>query len=159
MVRHFPKFVWKLMHLGPLTAYQRGQGSRLGGMVLILTTTGRKSGLPRQTPLQYEDIDGVLTIGSARGDKADWYRNILANPCVELEIGQARFKAVAEPVTDPHEIADILEIRYQRHPRMVGLILRADGVRVPPDRAALEAYAARLTMVRLRDRQPVDQKE
>jgi deazaflavin-dependent oxidoreductase (nitroreductase family) len=153
---HLPRFVWKLMHAGPLAAYRRGQGSRLGAMVLVLTTTGRKSGLPRQTPLQYEDIDGTIIIGSARGAQADWYQNILADPHVELEIGRQRFTARAEPITDPLKIADILEIRYQRHPRMIGLILRADGVPVPPDRAALEAYAARLTMVSLHDKQPID---
>ena len=39
--------------------YKRGIGPTR--MVLLLTTTGRKSGLPRVTPLQYEDIDGLLT--------------------------------------------------------------------------------------------------
>ena len=156
-MNRLPKFVWKWMRFGPLQAYRRGQGARLGELVLVLTTTGRKSGLPRQTPLQYEDIAGVITIGSARGAEADWYRNILANPCVELEIGQERYTATGEPVTDPLEIADILELRYRRHPRMIGMMLRADGVRVPPDRAALEAYATRLTMVRLRDKKRVDQ--
>jgi deazaflavin-dependent oxidoreductase (nitroreductase family) len=156
MFRHLPRFLWKLMHLGPLQAYRRGQGARFGNRVLVLTTTGRKSGLPRQTPLQYEDIDGTISIGSARGAQADWYRNILADPHVELEIGPQHFKATAEPISDPCQIADILEVRYRRHPRLIGLILRADGVPVPPNRTALEAYASTLTMVAIRDKRPVD---
>ena len=45
-------------------------------MVLLLTTIGRKSGLPRITPLQYEEIDGAYYVASARGAQADWFRNI-----------------------------------------------------------------------------------
>ena len=60
------------------------------------------------------------------------------------------FSGIAEPNTDPARIADFLEYRLKRHPRMVGAILRSEGVAVPPGRKALEAYAAKLAMAVIR---------
>jgi deazaflavin-dependent oxidoreductase (nitroreductase family) len=127
--------------------YRSGLGPVVGRLVLLLTTKGRKSGLPRTTPLQYEELDGAIYVGSARGVKADWFRNILANPCVKVRVGSLEFDATAEPVTDPCRIADFLELRLRRHPRMVGAILKSAGVSPSPSRPELEAYAAQLAMV------------
>ncbi len=144
-----PRFVWKWMHAGPLAAYRRGQGARLGEMVLVLTTTGRKSGLPRKTPLQYEDIDGVITIGSARGAQADWYRNILADPRVHVRVSRLAFDCSAEPVTDPARIADFLAYRLKRKPLLIGLIMRLHHLPLRPSRLQLEELARTLAVVRL----------
>ncbi len=130
--------------------YRAGLGPVIGRLVLLLTTTGRKSGLPRLTPLQYEEVDGAIYVASARGTKADWFRNILANRCVRVRIGTREFDALAEPVTDSCRIADFLELRLHRHPRMVGAILRSEGLPTSPSRLELEAYAQRLAMVILR---------
>ncbi len=130
--------------------YRAGLGPFLGRFILLLTTTGRRSGLPRITPLQYEEVDGVLYVGSARGVKADWFRNISCNPRVRVQVGSRAFEAAAEAVTDPCRIADFLELRLKRHPRMIGAILRAEGLPAPPGRADLEAYARRSAMVVIR---------
>jgi len=42
--------------------YRAGLGPVIGRVVLLLTTTGRRSGLPRVTPLQYEQIDGAIYV-------------------------------------------------------------------------------------------------
>ena len=44
---------------------------RASGFVLLLITTGRKSGLPRETRLQYELDNGVVYVAAARGRRAD----------------------------------------------------------------------------------------
>jgi deazaflavin-dependent oxidoreductase (nitroreductase family) len=127
--------------------YNHGFAPLLGRMILLLTTTGRKSGLPRLTPLQYELVDGHYCIGSARGVKADWFRNILADPHVRVRVKSKEFAAIAEPVTDPARIADFLELRLRRHPRMVGLILKSEALPPHPSRTQLEEYARGLAMV------------
>ena len=132
------------------TLYAIGLGPLVGRLVLLLTTTGRKTGLPRVTPLQYEELDGAFYLGSSRGQKADWFRNILANPCVEIRVKSRRFRGVAETVTDPSRIADFLELRLKRHPKMIGMILEREGLPAQPERAQLEAYAAKLAMVVVR---------
>jgi hypothetical protein len=53
-----------------------------------------------------------------------------------------RFSANAEIVTDPCRIADFLEVRLERHPRMIGLIMeRAHHLPKRPTRAQLEELA------------------
>ena len=130
--------------------YFIGLGPLVGRIVLLLTTTGRKTGLLRVTPLQYEEVDGVYYIGSTRGKKADWFRNLVADPNVEVRVKSRRFKGVAEPITDTASIADFIELRLRRHPRMIGLILKAEGLPPRPERAQLESYAKRMAIVRIR---------
>ncbi len=130
--------------------YRSGLASALGRMILLLTTTGRRTGLPRLTALQYEELNGSYYVGSARGAKADWFRNVVANPRVKVQLGSRAFEGVAEAVTDPCRIAEFLELRLRRHPRMIGAILHAEGLPAPPTRADLEAYAQRSAMVVIR---------
>ncbi|HLE14963.1 MAG TPA: nitroreductase family deazaflavin-dependent oxidoreductase [Anaerolineales bacterium] len=125
--------------------YRHGTGPR--GLVLLLTTTGRKSGQPRVTPLQFEVVDGVVYTASARGQQADWFRNILANPRVCVQIRDHQFEAVAEPVTDPNRIADFLELRRQRHPLMIRLIMLLEGVSPWANRASLESFAREKALI------------
>ena len=131
--------------------YAIGLGPVIGRIVLLLTTTGRKSGQPRITPLQYEQIDGVYYLGAARGLKADWVRNLQANPNVELRVGAKRVSGLAEVVTDPQRMADFLEVRLQRHPLMIGLIMqKAHGLPKHPSRAQLEKLAENEAVVIVR---------
>ena len=99
-MRHFPpppnRVIPKL--------YDLGLGPFIGRFVLLLTTTGRKSGLPRTTPLQYEKIDGAYYVGSVRGVQADWFRNLVANPRVEVRVKAQRWCGWAEAVTAPDRI-------------------------------------------------------
>jgi len=122
--------------------YAIGLGSLIGGFIVLLTTTGRKSGLKRVTPLQYEKIGADYYLGAARGVNADWVRNIQANPQVELRVGAKQIYGAAEVVTDPARFADFIEIRLQRHPRMIGFIMeKAHGLSKRPSRAQLEEMA------------------
>src|SRR5215217_4351451 len=66
--------------------------------LLLLTTTGAKSGQPRTTPMMYvPDGDRLLVIASNAGAPAhpDWYRNLLAHPQVTVEVGAESFDARA----------------------------------------------------------------
>ena len=147
--RRLPVNVWRLLKL-PRLWYALGLGPVIGWLVLLLTTTGRKTGLPRVTPLQYEEQDGVIYVASARGRQADWFRNILANPRVEIRVKARRFYGQAEPITDPARVADFLELRLEHHPRMMGAMLRGEGLAARPDRAQLEKFAAKIAVVAIR---------
>lgn len=126
--------------------YKRGFGPTR--VVMILTTIGRKSGLPRQTPLQYEEVDGDYYIASARGSDADWFKNICANPKVHVQIRDREFDAVAEPITDPVRIADFIQLRLKRHPIMIRLIMHLfDGLPLRFSRANLEEFCEEKAMV------------
>lgn len=122
--------------------YALGLGPLVGKIILLLTTTGRKTGLKRVTPLQYEEIAGKYYLGAARGLKADWVRNIQTNPQVEVRVKSSNFQGQAEVVTDPCRIADFVEVRLQRHPLIIGLIMqKAHGLSKHPSREQLEKLA------------------
>ncbi len=143
-----PGWVYQLFNV-PVHLYRFGFGQKVGPPILILTTTGRKSGLPRQTPLQYELIDGVYYAGSMRGDRADWYRNLIANPQVVVQVNERTFPALAEGIEDTEEVLAFLKFRLQRSPRMIAAIMRADGLKDAADDAQLRSYAKGTTVVAL----------
>jgi deazaflavin-dependent oxidoreductase (nitroreductase family) len=127
-----------------------GLGSIAGRTVLLLTTVGRRSGLPRITPLLYDEIDGIIYVGSVRGARADWYQNLLANPNVEIRLGSEHIKGCAEPISDPIKVADFLEKRLKLHPILAATVMRVEGLGTTPSREQLEAYAERRTLVAIR---------
>lgn len=61
------------------------------GPLLILHTTGRKSGRERLSPLMYQKLDGgslaIFASKAGAPDHPDWYHNVLANPAVSAELG------------------------------------------------------------------------
>jgi deazaflavin-dependent oxidoreductase (nitroreductase family) len=122
--------------------YAIGLGPIIGRIILLLTTTGRRSGKKRVTPLQYEMIGSDYYLGSARGIKSDWARNIQSNPQVEVRVGAKHFQGTAKVITDPSKFADFLEVRLERHPLMVGLMMeKAHGLPRHPNREQLEGLA------------------
>jgi deazaflavin-dependent oxidoreductase (nitroreductase family) len=128
-------------------AYRKFLHRPMGGLVLLLTTTGRKTGNPHTIGLQYELINGDYYIGAADGIRADWYRNILKNDQVVLQAGVKTFPARAGVILDKAQITDFLEYRLQKHPLMIRMILRLDGIKGKIDRAALERYATKIGLV------------
>lgn len=83
-------------------------GSRLGkkGM-LVLHTTGRKSGQKRSHTLQYlpDGVDYVIVASNNGQDRhPGWYHNLLSNPHVNIQIGR-RWQAARATVAGPEEYA------------------------------------------------------
>jgi deazaflavin-dependent oxidoreductase (nitroreductase family) len=140
---------YKHSRIGPLTLYRLGLGPLIGRMLLLLTTTGRKSGLPRVTPLQYEIIDGDYFIGAALGLKSDWVCNLIADPRVKLRVKNDTFTGQAEVITDVNKVADYIEYRLKQRPLMIGMILRLDGFKSRPNREELIEYAKNVAVVRI----------
>jgi deazaflavin-dependent oxidoreductase (nitroreductase family) len=87
----------------------RANEGKVGGhfasqTLLLLHTKGAKSGLERINPVvTYADGNRYVIIASKGGAPTDpdWYKNLLANPEVEVEIGTERFPAVATVVSEP----------------------------------------------------------
>ena len=81
----------------------RANGGKVGGpfegaTLLLLTTTGAKSGQPRLAPLAYLTIDGkTIIIGSKAGadTNPDWVHNLRAHPRAHIEVGTDAYDVVA----------------------------------------------------------------
>ena len=84
---------------------------------LLIETIGRKSGKKRITPLEYHRIKGVIHVISARGDKADWFKNLQANIySVTVKLGFHWFKPQIELLDDPREKFKVLKWYVTTHP-------------------------------------------
>jgi deazaflavin-dependent oxidoreductase (nitroreductase family) len=91
----------------------RANGGKVGGPfegfpLLLLTSTGAKSGQPRLSPLAYLAIDGAMVIlGSYAGADVNpaWVHNLRANPKARIEIGTDAYDVVARelPPTERDE--------------------------------------------------------
>ena len=73
-----------------------------GAAMVLLTTTGAKSGQLRTTPLVYlPHGDQVIIFASKAGapTNPDWYHNLIAHPTVNIEVGTDAYEATAVEVT------------------------------------------------------------
>lgn len=69
------------------------------GRIMVLTHTGRKTGLKRRTPLNYAEAAGGIYCVAGFGPRADWFRNVTANPKVEVWLPGEWWEGEAEQVT------------------------------------------------------------
>jgi deazaflavin-dependent oxidoreductase (nitroreductase family) len=74
---------------------------RYGGRIMVITHNGRKSGIRRQSPVNYAIIDDDLYCTAGFGKNCDWYKNIKTNPGVEVWLPDGWYEGVAEEVTNP----------------------------------------------------------
>lgn len=76
-------------------------GSWEGRDLLLLTTTGRKSGRAHTTPMVYTRDDDRLLVYASKGGAPthpDWYLNLAADPHVVVEVDAERYDAIATPL-------------------------------------------------------------
>lgn len=87
------------LHRAGLSAWL---GNPLTGYQLLLTTTGRKSGLRRDVPLEYIVAEGSAWVMAGYGPKTQWYRNLQVDPRVEVLLpGGRAIAGTAEEILDP----------------------------------------------------------
>lgn len=82
--------VWLYRRLGGRLA-----GGRKGVSVLMITTPGRRTGIPRSTCVRFLPRDGLLVVwgtGSGARRDPDWFRNLRAAEFSEVQVGRDRFR-------------------------------------------------------------------
>lgn len=125
--------------LRTMVGMYRRTGGRIGGRVgstpvLLLTTTGRKSGLPHTVPIGYFDWGEVrFVVASNAGSPRNpaWYLNLVAHPEVRVETGHDAYSAIATPATGDERARlwnYLMETtpsyrRYQRAAREIPLVV------------------------------------
>jgi len=78
-------------------------GNPLSGYIMLLKTKGRKTGRTRFSPVNYAIRDGSIYCLAGWGRQSDWYRNLVADPHVELVLPGGAYAGTAETVDDPVE--------------------------------------------------------
>lgn len=138
---HFMLLLWRL-GLGPsLSAWPE-----VGGRILVVTHTGRKSGLRRRTPLNYAEVGGDIYLVAGFGAIADWYKNVRHNPHVEIWMPDGWWEGVAEEADDrPDRLALLREVL-----RGSGIVAPLFGVSPDLPDARLAELTAAYRLVRIR---------
>jgi len=98
-----PDTDWNAWNAGVVEQFRENHGQIASGRfagrrLVLLTTTGARSGQPRTTPLAFtRDGDRYVVIASKAGSPSnpDWYHNVVRNPVVTLETGDETFQARA----------------------------------------------------------------
>jgi deazaflavin-dependent oxidoreductase (nitroreductase family) len=102
--------------------------------VMLLTTTGAKTGKPRSLPLLYvTDGDRIILIASNYGGKSHpaWYRNLVAHPEVEVLAGKRSGRYVASEITDPDEREHAWELALNQYAGYADYEVRAGNRTIP----------------------------
>ena len=117
--RQHPGPLFKWIFKIPVLYYKLGLGWALEKRFLLLTTTGRRTGKLRLTPLEFEfnPQQDWYRVSPGWGGNTDWYKNVLHNPHVALQVGRRKFIAVAETVP-LEEVAEAMRSTSRRHPGM-----------------------------------------
>ena len=138
--RDFPRAMAELgASNAEIVAELRANAGKVSGFfehdsLLLLTTTGRKSGKPHTIPLSYIEDDGQLVVIGANltSEKiSDWY--LLADPRVVVEVDNGRFMALASTVKGDRRdrILDRIRAAWEasraEHPELPELPVREDG--------------------------------
>lgn len=127
----------------PMYVWRMGYGFLLGRWFLILTTTGRKSGLPRHTPLQYFGGCERKYVVSGWGEKAQWYKNMMTYPNVTIQSAHGIESVRGRVVTDDQDYIQAFQ-QCQHDPMMRWWMASMD---IPPTQEAFLANKDKFLMV------------
>jgi deazaflavin-dependent oxidoreductase (nitroreductase family) len=89
------------------------------GSIIDITTSGRKTGLPRRKEIRFHNIDGQLYITGTPG-RRDWYANLLAHPEFTFHLKQsvrADLPARATPILDQARRRAVIAAIHQKRRR------------------------------------------
>ena len=123
-----PSGLLRIIMRFPILFYRLNLGWLLGKRFLLLEHRGRKSGIIRKAVIEVVDHDvqkGSYIVAAAWGNQSDWYKNIEAEPNVNVGVGIQRFPAFAKTLS-AEDAAQHLNAYATEHPfafRQLGSLL------------------------------------
>jgi deazaflavin-dependent oxidoreductase (nitroreductase family) len=80
----------------------------VSGRIMVIIHTGRRTGLRRRTPVNYANVGGEIYCTAGFGAISDWYRNIQANPQVEVWLPDSWWAGAAEDISQDEKRIPLL---------------------------------------------------
>jgi deazaflavin-dependent oxidoreductase (nitroreductase family) len=122
-----PRFAKAAMAFQAFLLRRNWLGS-MGDEIMVITTTGRKTGRLYTTPVGYLCYESTV-VALNPGGGSNWYKNVLKNKQARLEIKGKTYQAQAAPIEDPEERKRIFECyRHERTKRFKFLFgVKADA--------------------------------
>lgn len=112
--------IMQYVYKSPILLYRLGLGSLVGQLFMIMTTIGRKSGLPRHTAVEFHQHKGQKYV-MVGWSKSDWYQNILVNPTLTIQTASGVEHVRARRLTTVEEFQAAWEIA-KTNPVLQGII-------------------------------------
>lgn len=150
-----PSGISRLLYRSPIWLYKLHLGWLMGKRFLMITHTGRVSGLPRHVVLEvvkYEPASESYYIAAGWGEKSDWVKNIQADPHVHIQVGRQSMDSVAVQLTQDESEVVILDYA-QRHPSAMKSLAGFMGYQVDGTEADFRELGRQLLMFALKPRQ------
>jgi deazaflavin-dependent oxidoreductase (nitroreductase family) len=150
---HPPKGLSRLFFRLPITAYKIGLGWLFGDRFLLLNHIGRKSGLIRQAVLEVVTHDketDTYIIAVGFGKESQWYKNLMANPDVTIQVGRRKLDVHAEQLS-PEEAGETLLAFAKKYP-FEARFVNALGYTVDGTDEDWRALGGELILIALRPR-------
>lgn len=97
----------RLMLRLPIGLWRLGLGPLAGLVWMVVTTTGRSSGLPRHAVVYPHVVGGRTYLWCPYGGRAQWYRNVVADPVVTVQSHRGTVVCRAVPLTDETEALQV----------------------------------------------------
>jgi deazaflavin-dependent oxidoreductase (nitroreductase family) len=126
----YPNSVMRVLLRLPIWMYRMGLADVVSVVpLMILTTRGRKSGLPRRAVIEYRRHGRKIYAISAWGERPQWVQNLADDPCVTLQQGKRNIAARAKLVDDSSEALRVLYLFRRTSPVVYDAVLArlADG--------------------------------
>jgi deazaflavin-dependent oxidoreductase (nitroreductase family) len=142
--------VLRLAFRVPRVMFRLRLGWVFAGRLVLVEHVGRRSGRRFRTPLEVIERGdgGVLTVASAFGGRADWYRNLVARPATLISLGGRAIPATAEPMSVADGAAAMLAYA-RRHRWLARRVLAVMGHHVDGSDAGFLEAGRQLRFVRL----------
>ena len=143
----FQKFFFKI----PVWIHKMGFGGwerLVGAQWMLITTVGRKSGKPRDTMvdvMDYDKANDTYFVEVAYGSRADWYRNIQANPLFKARVGRRQFQARAATLANA-DAGEMMVQFFRRKPAYTRTVMAMVGMKFEGEEE-LRALGSKLTLL------------
>jgi len=124
--------ILRLVHKAPILLWRLGLGPIVGRVFVLVTTRGRKSGLPRRTVVSSHSMDGRIYSPCPYGERADWYRNLATHPRVTIQTHRRPASAEAVRVTDDDELTRFYRLLERRDRAALDYLLDLAGIAHDP---------------------------
>ena len=139
----------------PIALCKWGLGGSLGSRILLVRTTGRKTGKPRITSIGYlhDEATDTFYLMAGWGGRTDWFRNLQADPRARIRVGTREFEGIAE-FPPPEEAGAILRRYVESRPFMVRTLERDTGLPYDGSDECLRRMATRIGTAAVRPQRP-----
>ena len=151
MLQKRPNPFMKFFFKAPLFMHKVGLGGWekiIGAEWMLISTTERKTGKRRDSMVDVMDYDAstdTYYIEAAYGSRADWFKNIKANPIFDAQVGRRKFKAQAQEL-DAAGTGEMLVRFFRRKPAYTRSVMAMVGMKFK-DENELREMGKNLTLL------------